>query len=367
MDPRSFCIRIVLPCFVKKRLFFVVGGVLFLVVCIFGFLFLKNLASLESSNVLMPRIKHATVDLRPEDEDEDEEWQKRIETVGASTAYKEFLESHKNASPDKQHTGAHFFGGALYTAVGLSGIIICDQQFNFGCYHEFLGKAIQDKGLEIVSFLNDQCIDALNGNFIGCQHGIGHGVLGYTGYDAKGLREALMVCYKLRTQPVVGGCLGGVFMEYNMETMLGDEGRPRILDKTLGYHYPCNVLERQFQDACYYEQPQWWQALYADQWNNREKRDAMFQRMGRWCQEATGESLRQRCYKGIGNNAPPVVQWKSEGMIAVCKNMPNLDAEIECRAAAAGAFFDQDNSWGICKGLSEKEYERCVRIAQSPR
>ena len=156
-------------------------------------------------------------------------------------------------------------------------------------------------------------------------------------------------------------------MEYNLQTLLGDEGKYRSLDFTLGHNYPCNTVERRFQDACYYEQPQWWQALYTDEWSNEEKREEMFRKIGMWCQEVGTTILQERCYKGIGNNAPPVAKWDREEVIRICKSMPNIDADINCLASAAGVFFNQDHSWNMCNGISEDYYKRCVDIAKSPR
>ncbi len=123
---------------------------------------------------------------------------------------------------------AHFFGGALYKAIGLPGIMICDQRFNFG-------------------------------------------------YDYQNLLVALEACSSFRAQPEVGGCYGGVFMEYNLQTVLGDEGLYRPMNRKLGEHYPCSVLNKQYKSACYYEQPQWWQATLYDQWEDKGKRYLMFE------------------------------------------------------------------------------------------
>ncbi len=297
------------------------------------------------------------------------EWRDRIKAVGATAAYQEFLAAYAMETPTEQHPRAHVFGRALYQTVGLDGVTVCDQHFNFGCFHEFLGLAIQERGLGIVPTLNEDCITKLKDNAPGCQHGLGHGIISYVGYDDKDLIKALEVCDKLRGQPPVGGCLGGEFMEYNLQTMLGDEAHIRPLHGDP--YYPCDTLAEQFQDACYYEQPQWWLMLSWGDRGDQQKRGELFRRVGQWCAEAPRASLQRHCYLGIGNNAPPVVDWNEGKMVRECERMPTLDAEIDCRAAAAGAFFSKSTSqeapWGTCNGLSAADYDRCVLIAQSPR
>ncbi len=298
-------------------------------------------------------------------------WRDRIEEIGADSAYEEFLAKYAGISIGEQHTQAHIFGNALYKAAGLPGITVCDRNFNFGCYHEFIGWAVQEHGLSVASSLNENCLEKYESVALGCQHGIGHGVLASLGYDYENLAQALEVCGELRAQPEVGGCFGGAFMEYNLRTILGDESAPRPLDATLGRHYPCSRVETQYKNACYYEQPQWWQSLHFKDWGKKETRLPMFKHLGELCSQAKDLSYQIRCYRGIGTNAPPIVNSDLEEMKLVCQNMPNHTGEINCRAAAAGVFQEINQlygkEWRMCEDLSESDKTECIRIAQSPR
>jgi hypothetical protein len=301
----------------------------------------------------------------------EEYWLTRIEKVGGEKAYQEFFSAYLNETGSVQHTKSHLFGSALYKAEGLPGVSVCDQKFNFGCYHEFMGWAIREHGLDVAPSLNERCLDKHASEALGCQHGVGHGILASQGYEEKNLFDSLETCAKFRAQPAVGGCYGGVFMEFNLETILGDEGMFRDLNPTLGHHYPCSVVENQFKAACYYEQPQWWQAVFYKDWAATSTRLALFKKMGNWCNEAESSVLKTKCFLGLGNNAPAIINWNLDEMKMICLSMPIQSGRKECRGAAAAVMYGAPGpnrgQWRMCEDGTKEEYEECVSLAMSPR
>lgn len=298
-------------------------------------------------------------------------WLSRLEKLGGPRAYQELLSTYASEPGSVQHTNAHLFGAALYKEEGLPGVAVCDSNFNFGCYHEFIGWAIRDHGLEVAPSLNETCLSKHASEALGCQHGVGHGVLTSLGYEKENLFEALDTCAKFRNQPPVGGCYGGVFMEFNMRTILGDEGRFRPMDESLGRNYPCSVVGESFKAGCYYELPQWWQAVFYEDWETIEGRGAMYKKMGTWCDSLNSESLERRCFLGLGTNAPAIVSWDLKEMKEICQSMPNPSAQALCLASSAASFYGvpgpSHGKWSMCEGGSKEEYDTCVAIGSSPR
>jgi hypothetical protein len=200
-------------------------------------------------------------------------------------------------SYQKQHEQAHLFGGALYSVLGLNGFEICDTKFSYGCYHEFIGRAIVDQDTDVIPKLNKGCI-ALRGGKLACQHGIGHGIVGYIGYAPQDLSEAVKLCNLLPDSDPIGGCYGGLFMEYNLRTMWGADARTREYNPTKPFE-PCDSFSRADERrACIYWQVQWWDQVVAP----RDETKTAFKRMGDLCRESKRlYGVYEECFQGIGN------------------------------------------------------------------
>lgn len=225
------------------------------------------------------------------------EWQERINEVGGAAAFEELTSSIAGLAQGAQHEHAHVFGGALYLAEGVSGLAVCDERFDYGCFHEFLGRAITEQGIPIVYELNESCIETLGEDAHFCHHGLGHGVQAHFGYRDSDLDKALEACDGLRENDPIGGCNGGVFMEYNLRTMLGSEGTVRTSETPFA---PCDRLESKYLQACYFWQPQWWLNSVAKQISDSEKQ---FAYVGSLCTDMAQQNrdLEKQCFRGIGN------------------------------------------------------------------
>lgn len=296
---------------------------------------------------------------------ENSPWEDRIRTIGGVNAYKVLAEEVGSLSPMRQHDEAHKFGQALYKVEGRSGIAVCDSQFSFGCFHEFMGTAIADEGLQVAYELNEDCRRILQSGALSCQHGIGHGVVAYMGYDEDAMRKSLDICKELPYSDPIGGCFGGVFMEYNMRTMLGEAGGTRQLqgDDML---FPCNSIDETYAQACYFWQPQWWR--YALEVSRVIPIDDIYARIGDFCREA-GAAYEKSCFEGTGNNLVSDANFESSRARELCDAAAkSADQQLYCRSLAAnslsvGGGGKKGDAEAVCDGLAGGYYEYCISYA----
>jgi hypothetical protein len=289
-------------------------------------------------------------------------WEGKIEELGSNKAYQEFAEAVKDRPVTRQHEAAHAFGGALYDIEKLQGISTCDARFSFGCYHEFMGRAIADNGLGIIPELNDICAQSNRTNQLACQHGIGHGIVSSIGYDEENLPLELSICRDLPYNDTIGGCYGGVFMEYNVRTMLGGTDIRQVENGNM--FAPCDSLESEYLPACMFWQPQWWNQTLS---NGSDDPDA-FRRMGESCVGmSTDRRLQNSCFQGIGNITPPSANFSPERTRALCETMPDEDAVLQCKNTAANSLAasasDRRGAEMVCKGLVEDALKTCLKYA----
>lgn len=292
-------------------------------------------------------------------------WHARISAVGGEAAYAEFHEDYNGIDPNEQHTSAHVFGGTLYAVEGVDGFSVCDLQYSYGCYHEFLGQAIFHEGMQVVEELNQGCYDDLvaDGQELSCQHGIGHGILAAIGYETNVLPDALETCRDLPYGDPIGGCYGGVFMEYNLRTMLSLDGVPSREKESDSLLEPCKSMPEYSQVACYYWQPQWWLTVLRDEgYRTRADRHT---KMGDLCDELGNGELRDTCYKGIGNNIITTgITPRDAAALCAAAASDDLRAEVLCRADAANSFFVApgltEQAGDVCDGLTGTYRDYCL-------
>jgi hypothetical protein len=290
-------------------------------------------------------------------------WEQTIEERGAKGAYEALADHASDLSYSARHVEAHAFGAALFDVEGARGVAICDDQFSFGCFHQFLGDAIAALGLESVPELNAGCFKALDNNSLACQHGIGHGILAAVGYDDDSMRQALDICAKLPGIDPIGGCYSGVFMEYNVRTMLAGAATPR--DFTGNPFVPCDALSGTFVPACIYWQPQWWiQAIFGGKADEEE-----FRQMGEFCREfARTPELERQCFEGIGNIVAMESGFDAPRARALCEEVGNGRQRLLCLSIGANHFGIDVNAEAaalVCDGLTGDSQEYCLAYARN--
>lgn len=294
-------------------------------------------------------------------------WQEQIEVLGSKRAYAAFAEAVSPLTPGKRHDNAHTFGAALYAAEGKEGLATCDAQFSYGCFHEFLGRAIASLGLGVVYELNQKCVDALGSGALSCQHGIGHGVLAALGYDEDAFTEALKVCKNIPYSDPIGGCYGGLFMEFNMQTMLGEAGHIRQ-PKNGNLLDPCDRLGPEYLPACAFWSPQWWLQL---QHVERGAGEIDFSKIGPLCDAFGTPALVRACYEGAGTVAPPEADFDPKKAAALCEGTSSdRTRQLYCKSYAAnsiqlGGSGQTGDGLMVCAGLPERELQYCHAYAMN--
>jgi len=303
---------------------------------------------------------------------DEEGWEAWIEKRGGARSYEDFARSVEGLREEEQHIRVHVFGGALYDTEGIDALSICDSRFFYGCFHEFTGRAAADKGIDSIHILNQTCINSLDGSEEeACRHGLGHGIAVFFGYGLEDLITSLDTCALLPGNNIYGGgCFGGIFMEYNLRTMLAENGAVRASSDMLE---PCKQLPHEYMPACAYWQPQWWRSgplSHLTMWE-------VYGRMGRYCKQLENESvaeeedkrlLRNMCFGGIGGISAPDAEFNVFLIKKICDAAAGTDEErIVCRANAAYRMTEgpsPSNAIEVCEGLAGAGLEYCRAFAK---
>ncbi|MDP3779280.1 MAG: polysaccharide deacetylase family protein [bacterium] len=279
---------------------------------------------------------------------------KKISRFDGGTAYEWFKSAYGFFG--QQHLLGHIFGEELYNKYGISGLSTCDSEFIFACYHGFLGKALSAEGLGAVEKLGKEC-DQKKQDRLGCDHGVGHGIVAYLG-DKK-LTEALESCARLSWKGLVGGCSGGVFMEYNFKNSHIPENGDisiRTLDDKNPFA-PCDSLPERFQYACYYEQPDWWSHVYRED----------FIKVAKLCDSLKNKEYKDFCFIGTGRIIAQAKKYEVKDTIELCRDMPGTRAEVLCRSGGFLSIIDythdRDHSLSMCEGLDVVQKSLCMSNA----
>lgn len=279
-------------------------------------------------------------------------WARQIQTLGGRRAYELLQQEFDATNHGKRHNMAHLFGELLYKVEGLDGITVCDTRYEYGCYHGFLTRAIIQEGIDVIYELDKICVDTFGAQNHTCQHGMGHGVLLAVGRDK--LAEALDICMTLTWQGETGGCRGGVFMEYDLPFMEGNDGfytsvRPMGDDP----FEPCFSLPLQHKFGCLVTHGQWWDAVYEHD----------FAYMGTLCNQLTDQEERDYCFEGVGQIIAPGSNYDPENMRTLCQLMPDEKTRMDCIVKAAWSTTSNEKvrplSLEVCDGLPEEYASKC--------
>lgn len=282
-------------------------------------------------------------------------WAQQIKIHGAEAAYAEFKIKNAQSAERGRHLSAHIIGEKIFESEGVSGIRFCDASFSFGCYHGFFGHVFAREGVESITELDAVCVRAFGLLGTGCQHGIGHGVLEYVGYQ--NISKALAFCEKTTKSAPLLGCVSGVFMEYNMPLVgISDALVPE--NRTFSEETadePCRLVADSYKKSCYFELGGWLQsALYND--------DVY---VGEVCRSFSPE-WRPLCFQGFGAMIPQREGYDAERSVAVCDTFGGEDA-LFCRAGVAWAMYSvpeyRHKTESACAYRDTAMRERCMKLA----
>lgn len=254
-------------------------------------------------------------------------WAERISSAGAESAYAEFIAKNAQTSTQGQHLSAHVIGEKIFESEGVSGISVCDAHFAFGCYHGFFGKALSREGVGVIRRLDTACVQRFGPLGTGCQHGIGHGILEYTGYQK--ISSALDLCKGTTQEVPLLGCTSGVFMEYNSPLVgLGKGLAPttRSLDEMDPYQ-PCDSISEEYKKSCYFELGGWATSIFS----------AELKKASEYCAQAPA-SYSKECSLGFGATLLPSMGYDYVKSRAICDVFSD-ENRIACRAGIAWALY----------------------------
>jgi mono/diheme cytochrome c family protein len=155
-----------------------------------------------------------------------------------------------------------------------------------------------------------------------CVHGLGHGLMIYTGYD---LPISLRTCDKLANEWDQRSCTGGVFME-NLQTTYGAQSRWLKNDDLL---YPCNSVARRHKYYCYdLASSRILQATGYD-WSQAVK----------LCKKAD-RGFVATCYQGMGREASGQTRLDPVRIIQICKRAGDMANECLLGASKDMTYTD---------------------------
>lgn len=282
-------------------------------------------------------------------------WEARIAKNGAEAAFSEFKERNRLASDTRQHLSAHVMGELIFAARGTEGIAVCDAEFGFGCYHGFFGRAISEGGEASIPELDAACVAAFGPLGSGCQHGIGHGVLEYVGYE--NVTKALELCEGTTRPSPLLGCPSGVFMEYNTPLVGAGDGlvpSSRAVTAETVYE-PCTSVPSAFQGSCYFQLGQWLAPSLSEDLG----------KLGRICTNLP-TNARMHCFLGAGEGVAFLSRYDVTSSRALCASFTEGEDELSCRAGVSWALFSTKAGGALVKEACAYEDDakeaRCLSL-----
>lgn len=288
-------------------------------------------------------------------------WKTRIHAIGGTKAYEELADFVKNYTVGVQHNETHVFGSALYSEEGMEGVAVCDDRFEYGCFHQMIGETLADLGMGSFPKVVEVCRGSP-----ACLHSIGHGVLAQEGYAFPDLQKAIKVCDTLPGTVYVEGCYGGLFMEYNMRRLLSDIQLPRPVGEN--WLEPCDQFSGVLGRICYYWQPTWWRSLIAP--DDLILAESGFRRMGDLCETLTDSELKASCFEGTGVIALNSGRTSEQGVSACAFVSPDVFGDALCRTGAARLITllsRPDEARSICLEMTGVYQSGCLDEVQAAR
>jgi cytochrome c553 len=189
----------------------------------------------------------------------------------------------------------------------------------------------------------DPQIRANNFTYYQCVHGLGHGVMLYTGLE---LPIALRLCRQLETEFDQTSCSGGVFME-NLSSSFGLRTRWLRKDNLL---YPCTIVSRQDKLYCYLLVSS--RILPAVDWNWEKAAD--------WCRKSDKDFV-DICFQSYGRDVSGRAVRDPRLMRAYCARAGS--GERECLFGAARDMLNNDandlRARELCSTVKRKHRAYC--------
>jgi plastocyanin len=246
------------------------------------------------------------------------------------------------------HTFAHLVGNEIYRTSGLAGITTCDDSFAYGCYHGVTEAMLLAVGMEQVPDIEKNCLSTLKNehseNYTGCIHGIGHGLLSWSGLQ---MTKALAGCDLLQEQ-YRGYCYDGVFMEHA-------EASPKnVFDKDHPWQL-CDGLEERYRYNCARYQSLIFTNAFG--WSFGTSADV--------CSQADDRRIREACLSTIGYMVAQQEQTNIDNIKTRCNELYKEEGYAVCIMSAADEIrfqryeHSEHVAASLCESLSSPWRENC--------
>lgn len=258
---------------------------------------------------------------------------------GAPYAFDVLLEARLPQHIDV-HLVGHVIGAILYEQEGAEGIDTCTQDFRNACSHSVVIGAFLDRGEAALDEVAQVCRKAPGGAgaYTMCFHGLGHGVLAYTGYD---LPAAVSMCDRTGTSMYQyqesAECVGGTIMEM-IDGVHDPQAWEEKRDDTFREEdplYPCSAsfMPNTAKGICYtYLTPHLFTAAGVSM---EQFDDVQLSRVFSLCAPLAGNTqLRNACYGGFGKEFVGLV--RDRDIRAIGSMSPEELARIRTWCAQAG-------------------------------
>jgi mono/diheme cytochrome c family protein len=201
-----------------------------------------------------------------------------------------------------------------------------------------LGPAAQrmcaDGDIRRVTFIAYQCV-----------HGLGHGLMIYTGYD---MPSSLQVCDQLATSWDQTSCTGGVFME-NISSSYGVKSRWLKDDDLI---YPCNTVAERHKYYCYVMVTSRILPAVGFDWK----------RTAQMCRRSE-EGWVAVCFQSLGRDASGNTRQSPTGIARLCRVAGDMERECVFGAARdmTSNYAGGKQAAGLCTTVGRAIRTYCFR------
>lgn len=242
------------------------------------------------------------------------------------------------------HQNAHTAGRFAYELFSEQAFQTCSAECHSGCYHGATEAYFRDHGTaNLARDLAVICSSQLN-PFLShqCFHGVGHGLMAFADYE---IFEALNNCDLLPQGHE--SCYSGVYME----NVVGG------LSPTVGHftdylsddpHFPCNIVDDKYKNACYFYQTSRMVQLFA--WD--------FAQVAQAC-SAVEEQFQRSCFESMGRDVGGANMTSNLGAILDCSTAAPGNPRIWCLNGAVQNTFwtpsGQDQAIDFCTQLEDAD------------
>ena len=219
-----------------------------------------------------------------------------------------------------------------------------------GYYHGILERAfagVSEEDLPTVARRLCASQQVRRSDFVAyqCVHGLGHGLMIYTGYD---MPKSLATCDKLATSWDQTSCTGGVFME-NLQTSYGTRSPWLKDDQPL---YPCTTVSERHKLYCYLMVTSRILDVDGGDW----------QKTVGWCRKAEPNWV-ATCFQSLGRDASGRSLQSTPEILRICDLAGDMAGE--CIYGAARDITSMDagarRSAGFCAKAPTQNRAMCFK------